>query len=151
MLEYDFEDSVGFWIIRTANAFPRALNDEVAPQGITYRQCQVLGYLALDGPLSQTELAERMRIEPPTLVGILDRMERDHWIVRENCPNDRRKNLIHPTDEAKPVWSKIVESAKRVRARATRGLTPDQIESLRVMLADIRQNLGAEVPAEETV
>ncbi len=149
MLEYDFEQSVGFWIITAANAFQRALNDEVAPHGITYRQCQALGYLALDGPLSQTELAERMRVEPPTLVGILDRMERDGWIVRKNCPHDRRKKLIHPTPAAEPVWSKMVTCAKRVRARAVAGLSPEEIEVLKQLLDAIQQNLTAPIHAEE--
>jgi MarR family transcriptional regulator for hemolysin len=71
MLEYDFENSVGFWICTASNAFQRAFNEELAPQGVTFRQAQVLGCLALEGSLSQTDLADRMRIEPPTLVGIL--------------------------------------------------------------------------------
>ena len=80
MLHHDFEESVGYWLITTAHGYQRALNERLAPEGITYRQCQVLGYLALEGPLPQSELAGRMQIEPPTLVGILDRMEREGWI-----------------------------------------------------------------------
>ena len=83
MLEYDFENSVGFWICQASHALQRAFNEELAPQGVTYRQAQVLGCLALEGKLSQTDLAERMRIEPPTLVGILDRMEQGGWIRRD--------------------------------------------------------------------
>jgi MarR family transcriptional regulator for hemolysin len=72
---------------------------------VTFRQAQVLGCLALEGSLSQTGLADRMRIEPPTLVGILDRMERDGWIRRDADKTDRRRKLIQPTPAAKPAWS----------------------------------------------
>ena len=109
MLDYDFENSAGFWIMTAAHDYERAFNDELAPEGITLRQCQVLGFLALAGPLAQNELAERMRIEPPTLVGILDRMERDGWIRRTACPGDRRRKLIQPQAAAKPVWERIVQ------------------------------------------
>jgi MarR family transcriptional regulator for hemolysin len=151
VLEYDFTESVGYWVIMTAQALERALNDELAPHGITYRQCQVLGGLALHGPLSQRELASRMRIEPPTLVGILDRMERDGWISRRPCADDRRKNLIHPTRHAKPVWSKIVTCAKRVRARATAGISRQEFETLKDLLQRIGENLDAPFAVKKAV
>jgi MarR family transcriptional regulator for hemolysin len=151
VLEYDFEQSVGYWMIMSAHAYERALNEELAPQGVTFRQCQVLGCLALQGTLSQIELADRMGIEPPTLVGILDRMERDGWIRRDDCPSDRRKKLIRATPEAKPVWSKIVACAKAVRARATRGLTKTQLTMLKELLDAVQQNLGAKVEAKKAV
>src|SRR5687768_1890352 len=108
MLEYDFENSPGFWICQASHAFQRAFNEELAPQGITFRQCQVLGFLALENELSQNDLAERMGLEPPTLVGILDRMERDGWISRNADKTDRRRKLIRPMPAAMPVWKKIV-------------------------------------------
>jgi MarR family transcriptional regulator for hemolysin len=141
VLEYDFENSVGFWICQASNALQRAFNEELAPQGITYRQCQVLGCLALEGPLSQTDLADRMRIEPPTLVGILDRMERDGWIRRDGDKRDRRRKLVLPQPAAKPVWSKIVACAKRVRAQATRGLSQQELGQLKKLLTRVQDNL----------
>lgn len=141
MLEYDFENSAGFWIMTTAHDYERAFNDQLAPEGITLRQCQVLGFLALAGPLAQNELAERMRIEPPTLVGILDRMERDGWIRRNACPGDRRRKLIQPLPAANPVWERIVKVARRLRTQATRGMTADDKITLRRLLKQVQKNL----------
>jgi MarR family transcriptional regulator, transcriptional regulator for hemolysin len=141
MLDYDFENSVGFWVITAANDYQKAINDELAPQGITYRQSQVLGFLALEGPLPQHKLADHMRIEPPTLVGILDRMERDGWICRENDLGDKRRKLIRPQAAAKPVWNKVVAAAKRVRKRAARGLSSSELATLKRLLACVQQNL----------
>ena len=59
----------------------------------------MLACLALSGELAQNELAMQLRIEPSTLVRVLDRMERDGWIVRRPSPQDRRKNIIHPTEK----------------------------------------------------
>lgn len=142
-LEYDFENSIGFWLITGSQAYQRAVNDELAPQGITYRQCQVLGMLSLLGPISQAELAQKLDVEPPTLVGILDRMERDGWIRREACAEDRRRKFVHPTANAEPIWNKITAAARRVRARATRGLTAAQVGQLRELLEVVRRNLEA--------
>jgi MarR family transcriptional regulator, transcriptional regulator for hemolysin len=141
VLEYDFENSVGYWVCQASHAIQRAFNEELAPQGVTFRQAQVLGCLALEGRLSQTDLAERMRIEPPTLVGILDRMERDGWIRRVNDTADRRKKLVEALPAARPAWTKIITVAKRVRARATRGMTPAQLTQLKKLLALVQSNL----------
>jgi MarR family transcriptional regulator for hemolysin len=108
-----------------------------------------LGCLALEGPLSQTDLAERMRIEPPTLVGILDRMERDGWIRRDADKRDRRRKLIHPQPAAKPVWSKMVACAKRVRAKATHGMSEQQLAQLKRLLTMVQSNLLEAAPSRE--
>lgn len=144
MLQYDFDKSLGYWLMTTWHLYQRTFNEEIAPHGITFRQCQVLGYLALDGPLSQCQLAERMHIEPPTLVGILDRMERDGWIRRVVSEDDRRRKLIHPTQAAEPVWSKIAECGRRARARAAHGLTQQEQRTLHRLLLRVQQNLSPE-------
>lgn len=149
VLEYDFENSVGFWIMTAAHDYQRAVNDELAPTGITYRQCQVLGFLALAGPLPQAELADKMHLEPATLVGILDRMERDGWIKRLACRQDRRRKLIHPQPSAKPVWTKIVACVKRVRARATQGMKAGELATLKRLLGRVQKNLNRELSTRE--
>jgi MarR family transcriptional regulator for hemolysin len=84
-----------------------------------------------------------MMVEPPTLVGILDRMERDGLIARHNCPTDRRKNLIRASEAAKPVWEKIVQCALRVREQATAGLSERQLATLKKLLRRVDKNLKA--------
>jgi MarR family transcriptional regulator, transcriptional regulator for hemolysin len=141
MLTYEFEESIGYWVVMAFQALERALGEELARHGITVRQWQVLAWLVLEGDLSQSELADRMGIEAPTLVGILDRMERDGWITRCECPDDRRRKLVRPTERVQPVWSKMVACARRVRARATQGIDPELVRQTREVLATIKANL----------
>ena len=100
MLQYDFENSVGYWIFATAHDLACTINEEFAGMGITHRQWEVLAWISYLGELSQTELAEKMGIEVPTLVGVLDRMERDGWIQRIPSETDRRKKLIRVTEKS---------------------------------------------------
>lgn len=148
MLNYDFDESIGYWLTVTTQRYHRAFNDELEPYGITFRQSQVLCWLALDGDLSQAELAAKMMIEPPTLVGILDRMERDGLIVRRVCTTDRRRKLISATGKSKPVWEKIVICAKRIRARATAGMSDRQQATLKKLLGRVHENLMCPIPVD---
>ena len=119
------------------------MTEEVAPHGITYRQSLVLAWLAIEGELSQAELATKMMVEPPTLVGILDRMERDGWITRNSCPSDRRKKLIRATSAAEPVWEKIAEGARRVRALAVEGLSEAGVRDAHAAAGSSESEFGA--------
>lgn len=142
MLEYDFENSLGYWVCATAHDLARSLNEELAEHGITLRQWEVLATLSLAREQSQSELAERLKIEAPTLVGVLDRMERDGWIVRRADPSDRRRKIIQATQQVEPAWHKMIECAKHVRQRATAGLSHDELETLRVLLGRVRDNMS---------
>jgi MarR family transcriptional regulator, transcriptional regulator for hemolysin len=143
MLDYDFENSVGYWVFATAHALSCAMNEELAAHGITSRQWEVLACISHDGELSQSELAERMHIEAPTLVGVLDRMERDGWIVRVTDDNDRRRKLIRPTPRAEEEWARMVACGLAVRARATHGLNEEELRSLRETLKTMCENMHA--------
>jgi DNA-binding MarR family transcriptional regulator len=51
-----------------------------------------LDLIARFGPLSPTELARRAGLHPATMTGILDRLQRGGWVIRERDPAaaDRR-------------------------------------------------------------
>ena len=49
-----------------------------------------LDLVARDGPLTPTALARRAGLHPATVTGVLDRLERAGWVVRERDPADRR-------------------------------------------------------------
>ena len=153
MLQYDCEESVGYWICSTSHVLRRALDTELARENITFRQWEVLAWLAMCGELSQVQLAERLGIEAPTLAGILSRMERDGWLDRNSCSKDRRRKLIHATEKAKLIWDRAQECCRRVRERAVIGVSEDELAQLKSICARMRQNLDAstEVLVESTV
>lgn len=142
MLKFDYQESIIFWVVTTAHALERAANEELLPLGVTFRQAEALAWLVLEGSLSQAALAERMRIEAPTLAGIVERMERADWIVRETCKKDRRKKLLRPTDRVEPIWKSILEATLRVRTKASAGLAPPELQSLIHSLQQVQQNLA---------
>ncbi len=141
MLQYDFAESIGVWIAETHQAYMRAFQQRLAPHGITYRQAQVLGWLALEGPLSQTDLAARLLIEPPSLVGVIDRMEQAGLLERRPCDQDRRKKLIHTLPAANKIWAPIVECGRAMRAQAALGLSKREVATLKQLLKKVKENV----------
>ncbi len=148
-IQYDFDSSIGYWVTIAALAFRRALNEELAPLGLTYRQAQVLGWLVLERELVQSDLAARMDVEPPTLAGILDRMESAGWITRARSLEDRRQKRVCLGVAAEPVWERIAACACRIRETATEGLSVEQTEQLRALLRIVHENLSRRPAAAE--
>lgn len=140
MLEFDFKNSLGFWVCSVAHLLRRDMNAELHREGITYRQWEVLACLAL-GDTTQAEISDRLGIEPPTLVGVLERMERDGWLTRTVSFDDRRVKVITVSQKAETVWNRMVECALRVRAKARIGISDAEYDMLCQLLDRIQCNL----------
>ncbi len=151
MAEYDFEESVGYWLTLATQAYHRVLAERLAPAGITHRQTHVIGWLKLSGELSQGELARKMLIEPPTLVRILDRMEAAGWVQRSGDPQDRRRRIVRLTEAAEPVWERIADCARELRQAAVTGMSDHESAQLKQLLQRVFANLPPPQPVRETV
>ncbi len=53
-----------------------------------------LDLISREGPLSPTAVARRAGLHPATTTGVLDRLERGGWVVRERDPDDRRAVVV---------------------------------------------------------
>jgi DNA-binding MarR family transcriptional regulator len=53
-----------------------------------------LDLIGRHGPLSPSALARMAGLHPATVTGILDRLERGRWVVRERDPADRRAVVV---------------------------------------------------------
>lgn len=145
-LSYDFDQSAGYWLATAHQAYMRSLQQALAPHGITFRQAQVLGWLVAKGPQSQRDLADRMLIEPPNLVGVIDRMEQAGLVERRPCPDDGRKKLVHLARAARRQWDQIAACGREVRERAVAGLDRSERDTLKALLERVRENLTEPAP-----
>ncbi|MGC4956711.1 MarR family winged helix-turn-helix transcriptional regulator [Actinomadura citrea] len=62
-----------------------------------------------EGPLSPSALARRAGLHPATMTGILDRLQRGGWAVRQRDPDavDRRAVAVSPLRERVPELFKL--------------------------------------------
>lgn len=142
MLHYDFDESVGYWVTMASQTIRRVLGQRLAEQDLTLRQWEVLAMLACNPELSQTQMADRMGIEPATLAGVVNRMERDGWIVKSSSSEDRRQSRLFPTAQAESIWKRSLTLSSEVRSQAVAGVSKEDLQILRRVCATIRDNLS---------
>ena len=87
-----------------------------------------LDILDAHGPLSPTELAGRAGLHPATMTGILDRLERGHWIARERDPADRRGVVLRVLGERGAEVLRLYAGMNDAIGRICVGYTPAELE-----------------------
>ena len=106
----------GSALAETARVWRMRLDQRLKPLGLSQAKWRALLSLARDGEgMTQTALAERLGIEGPSLVGLLDRLAADGWIERLVCADDRRVRRIYLTEKARSTLEEIEAVAARLR------------------------------------
>lgn len=100
---------------RVSRRWRTRLNERLKHTGLNQARWIVLLQLSSFGPTSQRELAERVGVEGPSLVRVLDRLEDQGLVERRSADDDRRIKHIHLTAAASPVLQKITEVSNELR------------------------------------
>lgn len=152
MQMYDFENSIGFIVNRSAKMFVKALDTELRERvGVTFGQWKVIVMLVNENGSTQKEIADRLGLEGPTLIPIIDKMEEERLVVRKVDPADRRNNRIYRTEKADELWDRMIECALKIREVSLRGIPEQNINVMRKVLEKISQNLRMEFDVGCTV
>src|ERR687888_2050675 len=142
MQEYDFENSIGFIVNRTARAFVKSLDLELRKKvGLTFGQWKVIVMLVKQNGLTQKEIADKLGLEGATLIPIIDKMEKEGLVVRRVDSSDRRNNRIYRTEKADVLWDRMVNCATKVREVSIKDIPEENISIMRNVLEKIWQNL----------
>jgi MarR family transcriptional regulator, transcriptional regulator for hemolysin len=141
MPHLDPYESLGFHCGLTFKAFISSVEKKLKGTGVSPAQFLALAHLVALGPLSQSELVDRLSITKATGVRLVDRMERDGWVVRQANPKDGRVKRVVPTKRAIEVWDKVSQAGRSVLDQAYRGVHTSEIETVKRILERIRRNL----------
>ena len=140
--KYNFQNSIGFLINRTAKDYVKALDSHLRQKvGVTVGQWKVLVMLADKNGLTQKEIADRLGLEGATLIPVIDKMEKDKLLVRKVDPADRPNNRIYRTDSADALWDRMIQCASDINEISLEGIPEENIKIIRAVLENIWQNL----------
>jgi len=127
---YDVEESVGFLLAKAYQYVTILCKGEFAAYEITPPQFVLLAYLWRQDCLSQTELAKKSQIDPATISGIVNRLEKCGLVLRLPCPEDRRACRITLTVQGRALEEELIAAARRVRDKLLKRIPPNEYKSL---------------------
>ncbi len=146
MNKFDFENSIGFIINRTAKALIHAFDQELRNKfGITFGQWKIIIILTNnDDGLSQKEIADKLGLEGPTIIPIIDKLEKDGFVNRMVNKNDRRNNQIFLTEKTISLLDSIINYALKIKEISIRNISEQDLSITKHTLEKMWQNIQNE-------
>jgi MarR family transcriptional regulator, transcriptional regulator for hemolysin len=110
---------------RAASMWRRQIDLELRPFGLTEASWRPLYYLGRLGESArQAELARALVIEGPSLVRLIDLLERDGLVLRQEDSQDRRSKLVRVTTEGRRVLRHVEAACAAVATRLLGAVSP---------------------------
>lgn len=97
----------------------------------------VLSCVARLGPLSQREVAERLRMDPGDLVGIVDALEEAGHVERRRDPDDRRRYALEATEDGRLFLGRSLDDRTRLNEALFEPLSPGEIRLFKELMLRI--------------
>ncbi len=114
---------------------------------VSMSQAFALHELDNGAPLSQRDLAERLRLEKSTVSRMAAEMERKGLVVRDRDPDNRRLYRLRLTPHGRAVHARIRAAFHEQYLRWVSAMTPAERDSLLVGLPALVQAIrGGTVP-----
>ena len=129
-----------YLVTRTSLVTTNVLRRELAEGGVGAVRPAYLGVLwtlCKQEGLKSSELGRAAGLEPSSMTGLLDRMERDGLVRREPDPEDRRAQRLSLTDRGRRLEAAVTEVVSRVLDELTGDLEPEEIETVKRVLGRI--------------
>lgn len=142
MKREDLDRNFGFLVTDVARMLRTVYDRRISELGLTRSQWWVLTHLYRCDGVTQSELAESLELERPSLGRLLDRMEANGWVRREACQSDRRAKRIYLTPEVHPAMREMRSIAAQLRREALTGVERGAQEHFIDTLLAVKSNLA---------
>lgn len=132
----------GFRVARIARRLRQTVDAELRAYGLTEATWRPLAYVGrLGDGVRQKELATALAIEGPSLVRLLDSLERRGLIERREEETDRRARGIHLTRAGRHLAARVAKVGTEIQARLLASVPPAELETCLSVLDSIEHEL----------
>ncbi|MFI5697789.1 MarR family winged helix-turn-helix transcriptional regulator [Kribbella sp. NPDC051586] len=130
-------DRLGYLLKHVLAKLTEAQTKALAPHGLNGRDLAVLSAIVSGEPLSQLEVAARLRVDRTSIGDLLDGLEERGFVERRRSPEDRRRNVVVLTSLGQSTY----ETAEQIRLEVERAFLAPLASSERFR-DDLRLLLG---------
>lgn len=128
----------------TARAWRQALDRRIRYLGVSQASWLTIAVLAKSGgPLSQSELADRLAVEGATMVSMVDRLVKAGLVVREPSTIDRRVNRVILTPAGNALYAKVKAEAEAFRRELLAQIPAEELRAATELLEKIQSVVEA--------
>ncbi|MEV7573034.1 MarR family winged helix-turn-helix transcriptional regulator [Arthrobacter nitrophenolicus] len=116
-------------------------NEKLGAIGLTHAGVIAIEVLAAQGPMTQAQLAQFVRVQAQTMGKTLSRLESHGHIVRVRSTSDRRSHVVSLTERGKEAVAAAVEMERSVLASAS--IDPEVLrQELKAVVRELASQFG---------
>lgn len=141
MKTLDLKESIGLMLKTSAKTWEKAADIELRERfGLVGSQWKIIVVLSMKEGITQKHIADMAFVEAPTLVPVIDRMEKQGYLTRQPDQRDRRNNLIFMTQKSKKIVDPIIDCILEIRNMGLNKISKKDMEIARKVLERITAN-----------
>jgi DNA-binding MarR family transcriptional regulator len=140
--------SVGWPLIHAARLHRARINGRLADLGLFAGQEQVLQVLTTTEALTITQLADALRVRPPTVSKMITRLAMVGLTERHGGPDDARVVQVRLTQEGRRKAAAVAGLWDEVEDELLIGLDAKERRRLRKLLRKVAKNLAEAIGAD---
>jgi MarR family transcriptional regulator, organic hydroperoxide resistance regulator len=136
------QDNLGYLIVQICKGHRYCAEKLLNEQGVHAGQEMILFQLWEQDGLSQSQLAETMCVEPPTISKMIQRMEGVGLVERRPDAEDARVSRVYLTPQSQELERGVEQAWQKLEAQTVDGLTETEQLLLRRLLMQVLANLS---------
>ena len=141
--EFRLDNQLCFRLYTASRLLTQAYHPLLSEHGLTYPQYLVLLVLWEKDAQPVNDIARRLYLETNTVTPLLQRMEKEGFLVRTRGKKDARMMIVSLTDQGRRLQDKLAEVPFAVgKAALCESFTPEMLPGLYKTLDDIIVKLG---------
>jgi len=122
--------SVYVKLMRATNQATSKIHGHLRDDNLTVSQFAVLEALYHLGPLSQSELGEKILKSNANLTTVVDSLEKKTLVIRKRAEEDRRRVTVYLTESGRELIAKVFPRHAEVVAKAFEFLSDEEKDIL---------------------
>jgi MarR family transcriptional regulator, organic hydroperoxide resistance regulator len=135
------EQSLSFLLIQICKAHRSTAEQNLNCIGLHAGQEMFMMQLWEEDGQTQSQLAERLGVQPPTVNKMLSRMEASGLVMRRMDAEDNRVSRVYLTEASREKQREVEEAWAQLEQRTLANLTLDERVVLRRLLLQVHANL----------
>lgn len=134
-------ESINFLLSMICRAQRGKMSDSLTEIGLYVGQEMFLWHLWQQDGLTQSQMVERMCIQPPTVSKMLNRLEKAGLVQRRPDPEDSHISRVYLTEQGRNSQLAVCNIWTNLEQRITEGLSVEERIVLRRLLLHVHENL----------
>lgn len=137
---FKLHDCVGFITNSISKRIADVFNEKLNSYDVTRVQWIALYFLGTSKYINQSELAEKMNIKKPTIVRLIDRMEKEGYVQREKDTKDKRITYIFLTELGKKLRKKLLPFGEEFNNLISKDISDEDMQIFKKVLNKLVEN-----------